>query len=159
MKKDKIMEGLISSNYEFIKITRGHIIAPRKYGTEDLIYTHDLDLISVIGSQENITLSDLVVIEGKSKSALSQVLNKLENKGFIKKKTDDKDSRKNLLRLTPKGKKVYDYHEVLDDKIIKTFIDDLAHYTEEELEVALKVNESINSIMTKIFSKEFRDKI
>ncbi|MBE7490269.1 MAG: winged helix-turn-helix transcriptional regulator [Planctomycetes bacterium] len=65
-------------------------------------------LLRAVERQADITTTDLTELLGKAQPAITQMLNRLENNGFITREPSPADKRKRELRLTPKAQKVLD---------------------------------------------------
>ena len=72
-------------------------------------------IIAVLRRKDRISTKDLSEILNISVSSLNETLNKLEQKGFVKKVPSDEDKRVLLIELTEKGKEVkFKNHRDLD---------------------------------------------
>lgn len=60
----------------------------------------------IICQKKNITQKDLAEFLFLTKSGMTKAINKLEADKFIKKERSSEDSRKYVLILTPKGRKI-----------------------------------------------------
>ncbi len=78
---------------------------------------HTLDLIC---KNEGATVTSLSDITKKTKSAITQLTNKLEKKGFIKKLRNDSNYKEINLFLTELGKKTCIFHKSIDKKILES---------------------------------------
>lgn len=82
----------------------------RKY-LNDACARYDLNLLQAmciltISQKENITQQELTEILYLTKSGITKAINKLEKEEYLFKEKSKKDSRKFVLKLTPKGKKI-----------------------------------------------------
>lgn len=112
---------------------------PRKYGTDDLLYTAEADMVGVIGDNENISASDIAKMLNITKSAVSKTINKLSKKDIIEQITDKNDSRKMLLVLTPKGRIIYSTHNSIDDATDNYISSALSDCTDDEIRAYVKI--------------------
>lgn len=81
------------------------------YNIEPKIYLAEIHTVVAVGAHENINITDLAKLQGTSKSAVSQVIQKLVKKGFIEKKVSPETDNEVILLLTQKGKRVATMHE------------------------------------------------
>ena len=87
-------------------------------------------IIAVLKRKDRISTKDLSEILNISVSSLNETLNKLEQKGFVKKVPSNEDKRVLLIELTEKGKEVeFKNHNDLDifdslNDIEKDYLDD-----------------------------------
>ena len=82
----------------------------RKY-LNDKLAEYDLNLLQsmallIICQKENITQKDLAEFLFLTKSGMTKAITKLESSKYIKKERSKEDSRKYVLILTPKGRKI-----------------------------------------------------
>lgn len=108
-------------------------------------------VIKIIGIQGEIMPSTLGKYTGMDKSSLTRMVDDLEKKGIVFRKTDPDDRRKVLVSLTGKGLNCYNYLtkitvEMADE--ILTFVDD------RDIEEYLKSLETMVKILRKIDSSK-----
>lgn len=108
-------------------------------------------VIKIIGIQGEIMPSTLGKYTGMDKSSLTRMVDDLEKKGIVFRKTDPDDRRKVLVSLTEKGLNCYNYLtkitvEMADE--ILTFVDD------RDIEEYLKSLETMVKILRKIDSSK-----
>ena len=101
---------------------------PKHYGTDDLLYAAEVHMIDTIGTHGEITTTSLAQILGITKGAVSQTTSKLLDKGLIEKQTSSEKKTAVCIRLSEKGKLVFDYHRNIHhnaqekvQKLIDTF--------------------------------------
>jgi len=94
----------------FLKILHLYSVITRKpkdYGTGDLLYFTEIHTITMVGKNDEINMTRLAEIMGVTKGAISQTINKLVHKKLIE-KTNTTNKKEYNLRLTGKGRIVYD---------------------------------------------------
>jgi DNA-binding MarR family transcriptional regulator len=94
----------------FLKILHLYSIITRKpkdYGTGDLLFFTEIHTITMVGKNKEINMTRLADIMGVTKGAISQTINKLVHKNLIE-KTNSTNKKEFNLRLTGKGRIVYD---------------------------------------------------
>lgn len=105
-------------------------------------------LLFALYNQEGICQHNLCQIYNLNKAAVGRAIKKLKTKGFITKKTDPNDRRKNLIYLTTKAKKFESKFKEILNSVEKEIRKDL---TSEEIETFLKViNKIYNNLRTKL---------
>jgi len=105
---------------------------PRTYGTEDILYLAEVHMIRDIAHNEGITPSQLAKMQGRSKSAISQLLDKLIEKELIYKGKHPEGNKKIALFVTEKGKIVNNFHRQLDLKEYSSILSGLSQYSDED---------------------------
>ncbi len=82
------------------------------FGTDQKIYGSEIFMIYTIKENEGISVTDLACKLEVTKGAVSQILKKLERKGFILKRQDASNQSRLNLSLTPKGEVAYINHNL-----------------------------------------------
>ena len=125
-------------------------------------------IIAVLKRKDRISTKDLSEILNISVSSLNETLNKLEQKGFVKKVPSNEDKRVLLIELTEKGKEVeFKNHNDLDifdslNDIEKDYLDDYLNRLIMELHRKFKEEnpekyEKCFKNRQEIFKKHFKD--
>ncbi|MCP4584138.1 MAG: MarR family transcriptional regulator [candidate division Zixibacteria bacterium] len=111
---------------------------PRKYGLDELIYPSEIHTIMIIGGKQGLGVADLAGRLGITKGAVSQMVNRLVDKGFINKSQDPDNGKRVILELTNKGKIAYYSHEKMHEETDKELIKYLKSLKAKELSVIEK---------------------
>ncbi|OPJ62110.1 MarR family winged helix-turn-helix transcriptional regulator [Clostridium oryzae] len=82
----------------------------RHYGANICLTFAEIHTIDSIGSNDGINITQLALLRGITKGAVSQMIYKLMDKGFVIKQVSPKSDAEIILKLTELGKKVYDAH-------------------------------------------------
>jgi DNA-binding MarR family transcriptional regulator len=77
----------------------------KQISNPDQLSVAELNIIQLLVDSEQLFPSDLCVQLNLSSQYVSQVLNKLEELGFISRKAAETDKRKSYAVITPKGRK------------------------------------------------------
>jgi DNA-binding MarR family transcriptional regulator len=99
----------------------------RYYGTDVPLFYAEIHLIKAIKENEGIHITGLAQYLEVTKGAVSQMLMKLEKKGFIVKEKDPGNQSRFLLKLTPKGETAHLNHMRLHqefDEIVNDILKD-----------------------------------
>lgn len=103
---------------------------PRQYGIAEKLYPAEIHTLMMIGTHEKVHVSELARFLGVTRGAVSQMIDKLNKKGLIDKKTDPENATRVLLSLTNKGKVAYfahqQFHEETDAPLFE-YIDGLSN--------------------------------
>lgn len=96
---------------------------PRDFGTGDRLFTSEIHTIAAIGEHPSINVTDLSIEMGVTKSAISQIVKKLETKRYVRRYKDKSNNKEVLLDLLEKGKIAFwghrSYHMKMDRPIIQ----------------------------------------
>lgn len=92
----RLFEGIVNR----IVIMR---IAPRDYGTGERLYLGEIHAINAVGDHPGINITGLANVLGVTKGTVSPLVNRLEQKRYLRKSRDAQDGKTVLVRLTRKG--------------------------------------------------------
>lgn len=135
--------------YEFNDLFSNYESTARSYteGGEpfNMIDVHTLDAIE---RNPGLTSAELCEKMRRSKSFVSQILNKMENKGYLIRVEDELDAKKKHLFVTQAGKELCQQHNDFDERtLLKTYNYLLRDCTPEEIDNFYKVMSVYNNIM------------
>ncbi len=85
-----------------IRFGRKH---PRDYGTGELLYMSEIEVIDAVGGHPDINLTELSEHLGVTKATLSPIVNKLESRAYLAKHTTPNNAKVKRLKLEKKGVK------------------------------------------------------
>lgn len=109
----------------------------------------EIHMLVDISESENITVTEISKATNRTKGAISQIITKLVQKGYVEKQTDIKDAKISFLTLTDSGKAISEEHKKYDIKqLSKTVNRLLENCSLEELEHFYKVLECYNKILS-----------
>jgi DNA-binding MarR family transcriptional regulator len=125
---------------------------PRDFGTGDKLFPSEIHTIAAIGEHPSINVTDLSIEMGVTKSAISQIVKKLEAKKYVRRYKEKDNNKEVLLDLLEKGKMAFwghrSYHLTMDKPIIDLmgsatkgqmqfflyFLDELDKYTQNVID-------------------------
>jgi DNA-binding MarR family transcriptional regulator len=84
---------------------------------------------------------------GVTMGAVSQQLARLEEKGFIKRVQMPQDKRQYSVKLTDKGRKLYDLHKQYDQENYARVLPMFKEFSEQDLEVIMKFEEKFREFI------------
>lgn len=103
--------------HAIVKLTQEMDKAPRKFGTDELLSHSEIHLIEIIGDNSNLSVTDIARSFGVTKGAVSQILKRLEQKGYTEKKPDPDNLSRSIVFLTSKGHTSYYAHKHWHEKM------------------------------------------
>lgn len=126
--------------YKFVMTYSDYVKTARDYGTGDIINMVELHTLTVIEENPGITVTEVALEWNRTKGAVSQIIAKLEKRGFIIRKKDGNNARNVHLYATDKGELLSKAHKAYDIKEL-TWADKTLHnsFTTEEIDVFYKV--------------------
>jgi len=89
---------------------------PRRYGLEDMLYPAEVHMVMLIGQYPTSGVTELATKAGTTKGAVSQMIQRLVDKGLICKSASPASGRRVFLELTNRGKVAFYSHERLHEK-------------------------------------------
>ncbi|MCC7509568.1 MAG: winged helix-turn-helix transcriptional regulator [Planctomycetes bacterium] len=102
-------------------------------------------LLRAIERSADITTTSLTELLGKAQPAITQMLNRLENNGFITREINAQDKRKRELKLTRKSQKVLEAVQPIGPTRVALALE---HANEREAGQVVKAMETLNEWMT-----------
>ena len=95
----------------------------RFFGTDHELFIAEIHLIDFIGNNKNCCISEIAKSIQVTKGAVSQMVKKLEKKGYLRKIEDSDNKTKVIVQLTEKGQTAFDehrrYHKNFNKKILE----------------------------------------
>ena len=115
------------------------------YGTGELYTSTEVHMVTRIEENPGITAAKIAEITYRTKSAVSQMLTKLEAKGLIYKEKDPCNGKQQLLYVTPKGNHLSLCHKAYDEAQIGMPIQEVTDkFGIEAIENYLSISECIH---------------
>lgn len=122
---------------------------PRKFGTDDLLSSSEIHLIEIVGSIEGLSVTDIGKKLGVTKGAISQLLKKLEVRGYSIKTVDPENQSRSIVHLTDKGRKAFLAHKKWHEEMDGGFEQYISELKDNELEVIINFMENVESFFEK----------
>lgn len=143
MERKELLELLWDSQNKAYELMLEYDSFPHHYGNWTL-YQSEAYVINSIGQTPDITTSELSAQLKKTPSACSQMVKKLIGKGLVQQERNPYNKRLYNLRLTPEGEELYQDHVNFNTSCKKNTFDMMSEFTEQELEICLKVQTRFN---------------
>ena len=124
------------------------------YGTGESINTFDIHIIDAIGRGYGRNVTDLADWFYVTKGAISQVVSRLNQGGYINKDRNPVYCREVVLSLTAKGEIALSGYEKVSRKIYEGFLTELETIDEEKLlemkELLVQINRQLEKSVTAV---------
>lgn len=115
----------------------------------------EIHTIEAIGIEGKRTMGDVAETLRVTLGTLTTSVNRLVNKGYVKRTKDKKDKRIVLVSLTSQGKKAFDIHKDFHDRMIEEIVRDLKLHEDALLISSLaKVRDYFNQEYMKKWKKD-----
>ena len=108
---------------------------PRRYGLQEKLYPAEVHMVMLIGQYPKFGVTELAAKAGTTKGAVSQMIQRLVNKGLIRKSASSASGRRVVLELTNRGKVAYYSHERLHEEGDKGLISYLKKLNQDQVKV------------------------
>jgi DNA-binding MarR family transcriptional regulator len=112
---------------------------PRIFGEEFILTPSEAHTIHTIGTNDGILMSELAARLAVSKGAVTQMISRLEKKGFVFRESHPTDSRSIIVRLTKIGLLAHKAHCEFDQNLYE--------------KISMQMNPQEIEIFTKCISK------
>lgn len=133
MNRFSAFAAMMDTLFEFSSVSSVNQNLPRTYGTDDVMYMAEVHLLRDIRNTNDASVTKIAEAQGKSKSAITQIVNKLEKKHLIE-KVRIPGSRNTLLTLTDRGYIVTEFHDRFDKEQYSHILSHLPDYSNEDFQ-------------------------
>lgn len=116
---------------------------PREYLDGEILYMREAHFAIAVGEVGQAPMHQLAERMEITPGAVSQLAQRMENKGYVERVTCQEDKRKNLVRLTPKGQQLYEAHNRYDRERYRELAQTLSRYTPEQLALFIDFEETL----------------
>jgi len=120
----------------------------------ETLYPSEIHVIAAVGNGLANQVTFLSQKFGITKGAVSQVVNKLSNKGYLKKESQGKEI---ILSLTPKGQMAFNMQDKLHKEVETNFVKYLDNLSPEDIDSFLKILGKIDDFIVSFLSKELQN--
>ena len=118
----------------------------------------EIRFIQTIGDNEGTNVMTLGKRMGITKSAVSQMVGKLEKKGFALKRPAADNNKEILVFLTQAGKDAYTVHKEFHERHQRNLIDRLEEFSDTQIATAAMILSVVETVaderMTELFGKQ-----
>lgn len=127
--REQIMDSLIAS---IRKETRAATLFVRTVSEITGIHPTDIKCLDFLSEVHSATAGDLAKITGLTTGAITAVIDRLENAGFVKREADSNDRRKTIIRLIAGNP---NYSGLVHNLFVNQIPNLLSEYKTEELKL------------------------
>jgi DNA-binding MarR family transcriptional regulator len=125
-----IMELFIKAVHKYNALEK----VPSKIDSKHNLYHSERHLLDKIGDQPGVNITEFSRVVGITKGAVSQVVKKLENKGFIRRYKSSSNDKEVFLELTRAGRDIYIKHKKTNEETLKPLIEKLKKYPDDKID-------------------------
>ena len=149
MDRLEVFGKMIDAFFEGSRIFCKYDNIPRKYGTDIELYMSEMHTLDLINKNEGTTVTNLANLTNKTKSAITQLTNKLQKKGLINKLRNDVNYKEVNLSLTGLGKKTCNFHKSLDEIKFRKAVKYVENFSNDDLQKCYEIFTIITKTMNK----------
>ncbi len=95
---------------------------PRHFGTAHLLYGSEIHTIEAIGKNPGISVTELAHIQGVTKGAVSQIIQKLEKKKLIIRMKNMNSDKQVFLKLSDLGDVAFKAHDAFHARVFPVLV-------------------------------------
>lgn len=126
--------------YKFVLLYSSYLSSSRDYGTGNIVSMVEVHTLTYIYDNPGVTVTQLAEYWKRTKSAISQMVGKLEKRGFVIRKTSKTNRKIIELYVTEEGRRLSAAHKAYDlIELSHTLEDLLKTCTYEEIDTFYKV--------------------
>ncbi len=133
MTKEQRFSDMIDLLYTFSDTASLYQSIPQCYGNA-VLYMAEAHMLRSIGDAGEITVTELSRRNSKSKSAVSQMVDKLYQKGLVSKVKNPNDKKQVSITLTEEGKETYEAHKEFDHVTYSKYLERLDQFSEKDID-------------------------
>ncbi len=117
------------------------------------VTTREAHTIQVVGERSQTSVTDVANAFGITKSAASQMVSKLCDKGFLEKRQASHSNKEYQLTLTPLGHKAYEAHERFHGEDREVLMERLRGFSLSQIATISVILEAIGDVMDSRLSR------
>ncbi len=148
---DKSIQQLVDwyIEFSFSIVKKGTYLIKQQLSTD--LTVDQLYILRFIHRTESCTSTRLADAFGVKKSAITNIINRMWKKGFIKRTRDPADRRVIYLTLTEHGEEIFKEAEKRIEQIVKSL---LKRFEFEEIDQFIRTYEKLDGILTSLIENE-----
>ena len=134
--------------YRFVTLQNIYNNLPKDFGGNTFLSSVEINTLKSIEDQPGITVTELASADGKTKGAASQIVKKLEQRGFVYRKRCPIDGKRALLHVNEEGRRLSLLHKKHSLNDMKSILNHLLEKFEvNEVDIFFKIIEAYIDIL------------
>ena len=130
---------------------------PIRTGKNVGLTAKEIHCLNTIGQQEGINIKSIGDMLGVTKSAASQMVGKLEKKGFTRKEKALDNDKEILTYLTETGWEAFEAHREFHERHLKTLRRQLEEFPDTQLAVTAAILSVVEKVVDERIDELFND--
>lgn len=124
-----IMELFIQAVHKYNALEKIPVTTSSKHH----LYHSERHLLDKIGDHPGVNVTEFARAVGITKGAVSQVVKKLESKGFVKRYKSSTNDKEVFLELTRAGRDIYIKHKRTNEETLKPLVEKLKKHSDDKI--------------------------
>ncbi|WP_440945794.1 MarR family winged helix-turn-helix transcriptional regulator [Methanosarcina sp. T3] len=120
---------------------------PVNLGNGILLYPSEFHIIEVVGKYPEKNLTSIASHLGVTRGAISQMAQKLEKKGLVKRARTPDNKKNIMLELTGFGQEAFEWHKALHESLETGIRDELEQMSDADIEKLLRVHKHFERML------------
>lgn len=112
---------------------------PAGHGAKNGLYHSERHMLDMIAKQPELNITEHAESMGVTKGAISQVVTKLETKGFIKRFKKGGNDKAVYLELTKQGRAMVESRKQINDETLLPFYKELQKHTDDHIDFLIEM--------------------
>jgi len=121
---------------------------PRKYAANDSLYMREVHFVVALGSMDKPTMGEMAEALNITPGAVTQMVTRLEKKGYVTRAKAFPDKRQTTLSLTEKGKTLCSEHIAFDREEHRAVSELLHEFSDQELVKIIHYEQIMQELFT-----------
>jgi DNA-binding MarR family transcriptional regulator len=126
---------------------------PYYTGTDMLLHFSEVHLVESIGKNEDINVTRLAKLQGVTKGAISQMIGRLVKKGLVLKNVSPETENEVVLRLTEKGRAVFEQHQQYHERLNRQLTELLSEFPAEMISYLGQLSIGMDKVLNDIIDE------
>lgn len=123
---------------------------PKDFGCGVMLFPSEIHTLCTVADNPECNTTELAVLLGVTKGAISQMVKKLEKKGLLTRKFAPGSEKQLMFTLTESGKIAEEGHKAFHDRMGKVIFERMKQYSLDEIEKYKEVNALVEKMIDEI---------
>ncbi len=146
---DMLSEAVIIKTIEFIEKISNAKVNKTQLEDGQVFYRGESHILKIIADEPSIFTSEIARRFNVTRAVIHKTINKLEEKGLVKKEEDPADRKRSKLFLTNEGMKISGLLASHQQDAAAAFFSCVSEMTADEMKAVIKFLDSSNEVMEK----------
>ncbi len=139
MNKKKASRELVASFIRLVNKYNALEKSPLSYGTAQKFFHSERHMLDIVGDEPGLNITAFAQKAGVTKGAISQVVNKLERKGALRRFKGKSNDKEIQLELTQLGERIYAQHQRVNQETINHLWDELEKHPQDKIDFLMEI--------------------